>query len=360
MIVKPWSVEREPSNKFEQAGLRAEEQMAHYLKRAFEETADLLVLHNLRLVDETRTEQNGSARVAQIDHLVLHRWGAFIVESKSVADGVVVRADGSWERKVHGQWKGMSSPIDQGHRQAAMMRALLQDHRERLLGKVMVGLRTYAKIAVKTEHRGFGQMPIQVVCAISDEGTLKGGGKPFLRDGFPSFLLKSHQVCDRIAEEFARHKRAGGLLSEPDGEYGMWAMKPEELRPIADFLAGRHTLLERPAAAPAKPIAARSTPVAVAAPAPAPARAPASPAPATAQPSCRGCGGAALKAMSGPYGYYWKCEACSGNTPMPAVCSLCGMEGKRGNGVRIRKEGAHYYRRCEACSIEEKIWTERG
>lgn len=67
-----------------------------------------------------------------------------------------------------------------------------------------------------------------------------------------------------------------------------------------------------------------------------------------------------LSARWGKYGYYWKCGACEKNTPMPTVCSCCGAEGKGGKGVRIRKDGARYYRACEGCGIEERIWVEAG
>ena len=49
--------------------------MAHYLKRAFGDTSDIYVFNDLRLLRR--------GEIAQIDHLVVHRWGFAIIESKA-------------------------------------------------------------------------------------------------------------------------------------------------------------------------------------------------------------------------------------------------------------------------------------
>src|SRR5690606_22237664 len=75
-------------------------------------------------------------------------------------------------------------------------------------------------------------------------------------------------------------------------------------------------------------------------------------------PTCKHCGSNELAARWGKYGYYWSCSACSKNTAMPTLCSCCGAQGASGEVVRIRKDGPKYYRVCDACGIEERIWTE--
>ena len=69
--------------------------MAHYLHRHFADDAEVHVLHDLRLRDPEQPEQTGDAGRCQIDHLLIHRWGMFIIESKSVTSEVRVRPDGS-------------------------------------------------------------------------------------------------------------------------------------------------------------------------------------------------------------------------------------------------------------------------
>ena len=74
------------TDKRQLAGRKAEEQMAFYLKRAFEHDDRVRVFNGLRF------EREGDA--AQIDHLVFHRWGMILVESKSVTGTVRVNEHG--------------------------------------------------------------------------------------------------------------------------------------------------------------------------------------------------------------------------------------------------------------------------
>ena len=82
--------------------------MAHYLQRAFAADVDIHVLHDLRLEDAEQPGDDGSPGACQIDHLVVHRWGMFIVESKSVTEEVRIRSDGAggdeelWWNLVYG------------------------------------------------------------------------------------------------------------------------------------------------------------------------------------------------------------------------------------------------------------------
>ena len=79
------------------AGVAAEKQMAHYLHREFGRDSEIHMVHGLRLIDADQPEPDGNVGVCQIDHLVIHRWGMFIVESKSVTEEIRVRSDGSQE-----------------------------------------------------------------------------------------------------------------------------------------------------------------------------------------------------------------------------------------------------------------------
>ena len=79
MIVLEKSTPR-PSELRGAAGFDAEEKLAYYLRRGFAVRRDVFVFNDLHLSHECadRTER------AQIDHLVLHRFGFFVIESKSV------------------------------------------------------------------------------------------------------------------------------------------------------------------------------------------------------------------------------------------------------------------------------------
>ena len=356
MIVKNAEPHAESSGPRLRAGAEAERQMAFYLHRDFASEAGLLVLNDLRLVDPDQPEHDGRPGVCQVDHLVLHRWGAFIVESKSVTDEVSVRDDGAggdeWTRRYGGREHGFPSPIQQARRQGEFLRTFLQRQREHLLGKLPTGLRTISKLMAGSDQRGFRNMPIQIIVAISDRGKIRrvnGWREP--TEPFRTFVSKADLVPAKIREEHGKHKAAGGLLGEAKGEYGVWSMKAEEVPAVAEFLAARHEARARaePAVQTVKTTASMtSSTTRQSRPAPI----------ASAGPACKGCGGADLSAQWGKYGYYWKCLGCGTNTSMPTVCSACGAEGHRGKVVRIRKDGPKYFRACEQCGIEERIWTE--
>lgn len=406
MIIRPFTKSEVPTqDRLLLAGREAEAQMAFYLHRAFSSHADLFVVNGLRLVDPEQPEHDGSPGVCQIDHLIVHRFGVFIIESKSVSEEVRIRGDGAggdeWTRVYKGRQTGFPSPIQQARRQGEFLRAFLQCHRESLLGRVPMGLRTIAKIVNSTDQRGFRGLAVQVLVAISDRGriTRLDGWMPPEKP-FRVHVCKADLVPVRVEEEFKRHVAGSSLTQPPRDLYGVWRMKPEEARAVAGFLSSRHEPLgsaplapapretgeragtshasnaprapesrrassesqrwagagpspDRPATAPsARP--SRAGPAGTTRTGQPPSRSPES----AARPRCGACGDTRLGGRWGRYGYYWKCEACGKNTPMPTICSLCGAEGRGGKVVRIRKEGPVFLRRCDPCGIEERIWTD--
>ncbi|MCW5776783.1 MAG: NERD domain-containing protein [Phycisphaeraceae bacterium] len=353
MIVKPLEQQQESDGPVLRAGMDAERQMAHYLHRRFANDPGVYVLHDLRLVDPEQPEHDGRPGVCQIDHLLLHRWGAFIVESKSAQGEVAVRGDRSggdeWTRTYKGRKQGIASPIQQARRQAEFLRGFLQRHRTDLVGKVASVLCPAARLLARDDQRGFRHMPIEIVVAYSDSATIgRVGGWTEPTKPFRTFVCKADTVADKVQAEVSSHRAASSLLGKPKGKYGIWLMATEEVVKVAEFLAQHHS--------PHGPGATRELRTAPEIAAVSPASPPARAAPAA---DCKHCGGVGLSAHWGQYGYYWKCGACGKNTPMPKTCGVCGAEGVRGRGVKIRKEGPKYFRACEKCGIDECIWVER-
>lgn len=354
MITRPY-VHRPPHpDRRQLAGDDAERQMAHYLNRDFRDDPAVHVLHGLRLRDEEQPEQDGSPGVCQIDHLLVHAHGAFIVETKSVTGEVHIRPDGSggdeWSRVNNKGEQGMASPIRQAQRQAEFLRTHLERHNERLLGRAPVGLRALARAVGGSEHRRFGRMPIQVIIAISDGGTIRrldGWEEP--TKPFQVFVTKADLAPSKIVDELRRHRRRfKGLIPLSDGDYGLWGMTKEEASQAAKFLAERHVDRSGGATTTRRHGDRRGA-----------TRSPGggNGAPSTA-PSCKHCHSTKLTASWGRYSYYWRCSDCGKNTAMPAICSDCGAKGTPNAGPRIRKQGRDYFRDCRACEFSEKIWSQ--
>ena len=354
MITKPYAAPLPvASNPRALAGANAERQLAHYLNRHFADDAEVHVLHDLRLRDPEQPEQTGEAGTCQIDHLLIHRWGMFIVESKSVTSEVRVRPDGSggdeWTRMWNGAEKGIPSPIRQAKRQGEFLRTYLVRHDAELLGKLPLGMRTLGKAMTGSDQRGFRNLPVQLVVAISDSGRIRrldGWQEP--EHPLRVFVTKADLVGEKIADELARHRKGASLLLNPlaSGGYGIWAMNADEASSVATFLTEHHS--EYPVSngeSRRSPQQKGSTEHR-------------STAREGAAPECKYCAGNDLTARWGKYGYYWQCRGCGKNTSMPTACSACGAVGHGGRKVRIRKDGANYFRDCQECRHSERIWTE--
>ena len=355
VITKPHTPNSSHRDHRKRAGAKAERQMAFYLHRGFSQDREVHVLNDLRLEDPEQPGQDGSPSVCQIDHLLVHRWGMFIIESKSVSGEVRVRHDGSggdeWSRVYSGGENGIPSPIQQAGRQGEFLRTFLQRHREQLRGRLPIGLRTVGKVAMGTDQRGFANMPIQLMIAISDNGRIKrldGWKEPV--EPFQVFVAKADLIPSKAEQELERHRAALNLFHKPDGKYGLWRMELEEGEGVAEFLAAQHVARggNRPSTKEVA-YADRGNESRVRKSEDGGAR--------TSQ-TCQHCGSDDLTARWGRYEYHWRCGACERNTAMPVVCSHCGSKGSHGKGVRIRKKGGTYFRDCQKCGETETIWRE--
>ena len=350
MTEKPYKQPATLKNPLLRAGAEAERQMAHYLHRRFHGDPETHLLHGLRLEDPKQPEQDGSPGVCQIDHLIVHRRGMFIIESKSVSEEVRVRPDATggdeWSRVYQGRETGMASPIRQAARQSEFLRTFLERHRGELLAGQSMVLRTLANLLTGKDHGGFEDTPIQIVIAVSDRGRIQrldGWKEP--QEPFPVFVTKADLVPDKIEQELGNHRSGAKTWGKSQAEYGLWDIEEDGARAVAEFLAARH--VERLGAAPTR--MNRAAPVRDRPPSPVKSTTGAS----TGQAVCRHCRAKELTAKWGKFGYYWRCGSCGKNTSMPKVCPRCRAEG------RVRKQGRTYFRDCKKCDTSRVIWIER-
>ncbi|MES2637780.1 MAG: NERD domain-containing protein [Pseudomonadota bacterium] len=193
------------------AGEEAEKQMAFYLKRAFGKNNDCYVLNDLRIVYGEDT--------AQIDHLIITPFGLFIIESKSVHGRIIVNKRNEWSRTYNKRVEGMSSPILQAKAQGKVLRELLMENKETLLGKALFG----------SVQKGFVNCKIFIYAAISDNGMID-------REHDVKELFKADQICESIATELDLLKKRNRLLSSNP----VWEINLAETKIVADFLLRNH------------------------------------------------------------------------------------------------------------------------
>ncbi|WP_305824636.1 nuclease-related domain-containing protein [Massilia brevitalea] len=346
------------------AGVKGERESAYLIDFHLKDSTRTAVVHDLRLVLD-------DGRVAQIDHLLIHRTRRiYILETKHFAHGVKITEQGEFLR--WNDWKktyeGMSSPLAQNERHALVLRKVL-------------------------ESIGLGESPIETLVLVAPEARID---RPRKFD--TSQVVKADQFMERLhksLEGAPMLTALSGLLkntvSDSIGDIAKKLValhRPSTSDYMARFGVQREALLQaapapartdpapprpaapsagmerEPALATAAPAhtgprvviqpqasAARLSAHGAATPASARAVAPAAPEPDAQPHACRSCGGAALSIVWGKYGYYFKCGECSGNTPFSVGCG--GADHKE----RIRKDGRQFYRECADCGTSSLYFT---
>lgn len=168
------------------AGHAAELRMAFYLRRAFAEAQDVFVFNDLLI------ERLGER--AQIDHLVLHRYGFSIVESKSISESIHVNKHFEFSRSVAGESVGMRSPIEQARLQSQLLQSLLVDAAQELRTKKVFGL----------IQPTFDAQRFTIFVAISDEGIIE-------REIEVQQLLKAERVVGELSQLIERYGQTKGI-----------------------------------------------------------------------------------------------------------------------------------------------------
>ncbi|MEA2067082.1 MAG: nuclease-related domain-containing protein [Thermotogota bacterium] len=205
-----------PENPIQKAGIQAEKQVAYLLKSYFEDARDIHILNGLRL--------NISKDInAQFDHLVFHKKGVFIIESKSVTTKVKITPQQEWLRLIDGHWKGMSSPINQVKRQTELLRKFLQENRKSLLGEI--------KFLLVKEQPGFKNMKIDPIVAISERGMILG----YRKTDVP--VMKADAVPSYIKDELSKNFPKGIMDKIMDVD---WDLSGDELKRTVQFLSDNH------------------------------------------------------------------------------------------------------------------------
>ncbi len=212
MIIKEKNIKDSVDPKLK-AGENAEKQMAFYLSRAFANQEDCYVINDLRVHYKNDT--------AQIDHLVVSPYGLFIIESKSVYGKIIVNANKEWSRTFNKDVNGMASPVLQAEAQAKVIKYLLNDNKDQMLGKI-IGL-----------QKGFGSCPVFVYVAISDGGIIE-------RKADIPELKKADQVTQEIELKLKTLKKNSSILTALSNSEPAWSMTKEETIKVADFLLYQH------------------------------------------------------------------------------------------------------------------------
>lgn len=314
MILKETD-KKEAINKFEKYGLKAEKQMAHYLKRAFQDEKDLFVINDLRL------EMNDD--IAQIDHLIIHRYGFLIIESKSVTSKISINEYGEWARHYLKNTNGMPSPINQARRQADFLKNYLMARSENLLKKSLIF------------QASFTDFKFDILVAISDSGIIN---RP--KNSDISEVYKADQITDEVNSIISSYAGTNKNILTLKVNYNF---ADTSMKKITRYLLQTHKpvklgnkleVKETKAVYSMSPEKKKETKKLV-------------------HHSCSKCNSDSIEIVYGKFGYYFKCHDCNGNTSIKLKCKEASCKPK------LRKQKLTFFKECTVCKSSEVYFTNK-
>ena len=311
------------------AGQKQEQDVAFYLRRAFKDHPEVLVINDFRFTFNDET--------AQIDHLIIYTYGFVLIESKSIKGHVEVNQQGEWTRSHSSKWFGMPSPIKQVELQQALLKEMLKQHRSEILGKLL-GIK----------QQSFGMRCWDHVCAVSSDAVINRDTMP---TAISELLVKTEFLVDKLEKIMNLKSKFMRIINVSDTRPDF---NQQELNSIAKFLIERHidpyqatTEITLPQTQQInEPVAHFEVNKAVKAKTPA-----------ITQSvthsilSCKHCGESTnYIPMYGKFGYYIKCNQCTKNTPMKQACPQC-----QSKNIKIKKRNEIYTLTCKDCNHDQRI-----
>lgn len=300
------------------AGSKGEKESAYYIDFDCGPSQNRVVLHDLRF------EING--RVAQIDHLMINRLlDVYVFETKHFNSGIKITEEGEFMRwnDYKKAFEGMASPLAQNERHIQV----LKDIFNQIEMPTRLGMRLPPSF--------------QTLILISPNARID---RPKKFD--TSRVVKADALEKTLMKDFDN----AGVFSSLGSAAKIVSL--ETIQDIGRQLLLRHSPIKIDYAAR---LGLNTEPVQVVAPV-VPAAKPTAPASASVSeaPKCRACGSDKLSIQYGKYGYFFKCAACGGNSPIKLGC---GVEGHK---ERLRKEGNSFYRECGECKSSSLYFRNAG
>lgn len=313
------------------AGEKHEKNVAFYLRRAFKDAPQIFVFNDFKFTHHNET--------AQIDHLILYRFGFILVESKSIKGNVSVNKQEEWSRSYRDKWQGMPSPIKQVQLQAKLLKDLLHEHRSELVGKLL-GL-----------QQTLGRRSWDHLCVVSSNAIVERESMP---NSVSKKLVKSEFLVDVLIKVMDLKSDVVRTLNVLDNRP---AFNGKELIAIRNFLSNQCLGNVKPenievsnvGVKPNQNTAKKTSINDVFHPPKAESAIEKN----TRTLTCKNCNeNKLLTPLSGRYGYFVKCQVCEANTPLKMPCGNCNSK-----KTKVSKRKEVYTLKCVECEQEELLLT---
>ena len=282
-------------------GYRAEKDNAYYLDFYFKDSPKNILLHDVRI------EYNG--QVAQIDHLIINRFGIEVLESKSFSGKLTIKGDGSLDVEYTKKVQTFPNPIEQNNRHAKILSEFLKKN-----------------MKLPSNLKLFG-VPISSTVLINPKTTL-------INDTLPKGFVRADSF---ITNWDSRVEKMGTLaFVKTIGT----TMSLDRAKDIADFLVKHHIPKSydyskkyhiKKEEEVANVIVSKKEE--------------------SKTPLCSKCQSNTIEIRYGKYGYYFKCLKCKGNSSIKLTCSNSNCKPK------LKKNKLNFYQVCDVCGMNELFFT---
>jgi len=306
--------------RFIRSGIKGEEEARYLIDFHLSKTNNSFVIHDLRI------EYNG--RVAQIDHVVIHRTlNIFVIETKHFNAGIKVNENGEFMQwnAFKKTFEGIASPFEQNARHIEV----LQDVFEELINlPTRLGVTQlptfYSKVVVNSKSRVDRPKKFDTSNLIKADLLIKSLEKDFDEMNPLKFFAKV--VSSETAENIARqllclhnpieidYAKKFGLDSNINQSNINVNPISKDINPepkeIVDEIKSNVEYSHQ----------------------------------------CKQCHSKNVKIQYGKFGYYFKCNECGGNTNIKISCGI------EGHNEKLRKDGAKFYRECQHCKTSSLFY----
>jgi hypothetical protein len=290
------------------AGQKQELDVAFYLRRAFKDHEQIYVINDFKFTHNDET--------AQIDHLIVYKYGFILIESKSITGEVSVNKEGEWSRSYNGKWFGIPSPIKQVELQQKLLRKMLSDNKKQILGKLL-GL-------VQMDVGGFCW---DAICAVSSNAIID---RSSMNKDVSEQLVKTEFLTDKL-EDMMNIKGAVSRFFSNDARP---SFSIQELESITSFLLTKSQDID--AVKGVKQMSVESVKDV---------RDSTSVVNEDTVLKCKSCGEKSdFTAQHGKFGYFIRCNKCSTNTSMKLPCPKCNS-----TQTKVTKKKETYTLGCSKC-----------
>jgi len=288
-------------------GYRAEKDNAYYLDFRFKDNAHNILLHDIRIEHE--------GKVAQIDHIIVNRFGIEVLESKSFTGTLTINGDGSLDVAYGNKIQTFPNPIEQNNRHIKILSDYIKAH-----------------IELPSNLKLFG-IPTSSTVLINPKTTIANHTLPKGFERADSFSTKRNEAIDKMGA-VAVFKSIGCI------------MKIDRAKEIAEFLVKHHRpktynyTKKYPIKNELPTVQSIATTIEKVTKK-------------VDKKLCSKCQSEDIEIVYGKYGYYFKCLSCNGNTAIKLTCrdSKC--------KPKIKKRKLNFYHICESCGKDELYFVNK-